>query len=436
MHADSAAADRIGAVYVMTNDLANNEIAVFGRMADGKLYSVGNYATGGAGSTEFDGAEGLDPLISADSVVVTADEKYLITVNAGSDSVTSFAIKDDYSLELISTIPSGGVGPNSVAVHDGLVFVTNIDRDGFALGDEGTPRAEPNDEGNVVGFRLSEGGELTPTDYYAELDNRPANIAFSTDGDRLVVSSITSGSAVLPGEHAEASIYSFLILRSGNLQLADTATSTLRGNDEGRNLPSAIDFDISVQGDREFIVVTEAREFNSEGAPPAFPALQAGSVSVYELNGDSTLTITTSDLATGDPSVQNGFGADGQQLTACWIDFASDGRTFYVSNAISATISTFRLNGDGTVDTIEVVAAAGTSAFETPGEEIDGSYGFSRTDGFIDIDVSPDGNQLYVLAGLSGSVYVYDVASDYTLSLSQVLEGELPEVDTQGLVSI
>ena len=58
--------------------------------------------------------------------MVTADEKYLITVNAGSDSVTSFAIKDDYSLELISTIPSGGVGPNSVAVHDGLVFAPTL----------------------------------------------------------------------------------------------------------------------------------------------------------------------------------------------------------------------------------------------------------------------------------------------------------------------
>ena len=435
MHADSAAADRIGAVYVMTNDLANNEIAVFGRMADGKLYSVGNYATGGAGSTEFDGAEGLDPLISADSVVVTADEKYLITVNAGSDSISSFAIQADYSLELISTVPSGGVGPNSLAVMNGLVFVTNIDRDGFAFGDESTPRAEPNDEGSVVGFRLSESGELSPTDYYAELDNRPANVGFSANGDRLIVSSITSGSAVLPGANAEASIYSF-ILRSGNLQLADTATSTLRGNSEGRNLPSAIDFDISVQGGREFIVVTEAREFNSEGAPPAFPALQAGSVSVYELNQDSSLSITTSDLATGDPTTQNVFGADGQQLTACWIDFASDGRTFYVSNAVSATISTFRLNGDGTVETVEAVAAAGSSAFETPGEEIDGPTAFGRTDGFIDLDVSPDGSQLYVLAGLSGSVYVYDVASDYTLSLSQVFEGELPEVDTQGLVSI
>ena len=433
-----AAPERIGAVYVMTNNLENNEIAVFGRMADGKLYSVGNYATGGAGSTDFDGMEGLDPLISADSIVVTEDEEYLITVNAGSNTVTSFAIKEDYTLELISTVPSGGVGPNSVAVHDGLVFVTNIDRDGFAFGDESTPRAEPNDEGSVVGFRLSEGGELTATDYYAELDNRPANIAFSTDGDRLIVSSITSGSAVLPGDNAEASIYSFNILRSGNLALVDSATSTLRGNAEERNLPSAIDFDISIQGDREFVVVTEAREFNFEGAPPAFPALQAGSVSVYELNADSTLTITTSDLATtgGDASAQNTFGAEGQQLTACWIDFASDGSTFYVSNAVSATISSFRLNEDGTVETIDTVAASGTSAFETPGEEIAGSYGFERTDGFIDIDVSPDGAQLYVLAGLSGSVYVYDVASDYTLSLNQVLEGELPVIDTQGLVSI
>ena len=75
--ADAVAPERIGAVYVMTNDLDNNEIAVFGRMADGKLYSVGNYATGGAGSTDFDGMEGLDPLISADSIVVTEDEEYL-----------------------------------------------------------------------------------------------------------------------------------------------------------------------------------------------------------------------------------------------------------------------------------------------------------------------------------------------------------------------
>ena len=433
---DAAADDAgIGAVFVATNDLDNNEIVSFERAADGTLSVVGNFATGGVGSTEFDGGEGLDPLISADSIVVTEDEQFLLTVNAGSDTITSFAINDDFSLSQISVIDSGGVGPNSVAVDGELVFVTNIDRDGLAFEDPETPRAEPNDEGNVVGFTINDAGELAPTGFSADLDNRPANIDFSSDGDRIIVSSITSGSAVLAGENAEASVYSFNVLRSGNLSLVDTATSTERFNAEGRNLPSAIDFDISVQGDREFVVVTEAREFNAEGAPPAFPALQAGSVSVYELNADSTLTLTEGDLATG-PTDNNLFGADGQQLTACWIDFHSDGTTFFVSNAINASISSFSLNADGTVETLDTIAAQGTSAFTEEGAEIGGAEGFGITDGFIDLDVSPDGSQLYQLAGLSGSVYVYDVAADGTLSLSQVLEGALPEIDTQGLVSI
>ena len=107
-----------------------------------------------------------------------------------------------------------------------------------------------------------------------------------------------------------------------------------------------------------------------------------------------------------------------------------------MSNAINASISSFSLNADGTVETLDTIAAQGTTAFTEEGAEIGGADGFGVTDGFIDLDVSPDGSQLYQLAGLSGSVYVYDVADDGSLSLSQVLEGALPEIDTQGLVSI
>lgn len=429
--------DGTGAVFVGTNDLDNNQIASFARAADGTLTHVGNFDTGGAGSTEFDGGEGLDPLISADSIVVTENEDYLITVNAGSDSVSLFAINDDFSLSLVDVVDSGGVGPNSVAVDGDRLFVTNIDRDGLALGEAGTERAEPNDEGNVVGFTISPDG-LVPTGFSADLDNRPANISFSTDGDRILVSSITSGSAALPGENSEASLYSFDILRSGRLQLADTNTPTLRGNAEGRNLPSAIDFDISVRNGREFVVVTEAREFNSEGGPPALPALQAGSVTVYELGADSSLTITEGDFATtnGDPAAPNAFGADGQQLTACWIDFGHDGETFYVSNAINATISSFTLNADGSLTLIDTIAAAGTSGFAEEGVAIDGPTTFGTTDGFIDLDVSPDGSQLYQLAGLSGEIYVFDIQPDGSLVQSQIIGDGLPEIDTQGLVSI
>ena len=438
---DAAADDAgIGAVFVATNDLDNNEIVSFERAADGTLSVVGNFATGGVGSTEFDGGEGLDPLISADSIVVTEDEQFLLTVNAGSDTITSFRINDDFTLERISVVDSGGVGPNSLAVDGDLVYVTNIDRDGLALGEAGTTRGEPNDEGNVVGFNISEDGELTPTGDSVDLDNRPANIDFSVDGDRIIVSSITSGSAALLGPNAEASVYSFDILRSGRLQLADTNTPTLRNNVEGRNLPSAIDFDITVQDGREFVVVTEAREFDSEGAPPALPALQAGSVTVYELGADSSLTITEGDFAftDGDVNASNEFGANGQQLTACWIDFGhGDGADiFYVSNAINATISSVRLANDGTLEIIDSIAAQGTSGFAEEGAVIDGATTFGTTDGFIDLDVSPDGEYLYQLEGLSGSISVYALDGQGGLEQIQELSGELPEIDTQGLVSI
>ena len=434
---DADDADFIGAAFVATNDLENNELASFGRLSDGTLVHIGNFATGGAGSTEFDGGEGLDPLISADSVIVTEDENYVLVVNAGSDSITVFAINDDFTLTRTSVVDSGGVGPNSLAIDGNLVAVTNIDRDGLALGEAGTTRGEPNDEGNVVTFYLN-GGELAATGNSVDLDNRPANIDFSTDGDRIIVSSITSGSAALPGENAEASVYSFDVLRSGRLLLADTNTPTLRGNSEGRNLPSAIDFDITVQDGREFVVVTEAREFNSEGAPPALPALQAGSVTVYELGADSSLTITEGDFAftDGDPAAPNSFGADGQQLTACWIDFGhgEGADIFYVSNAINASISSVRLLDDGTLETIETIAAQGVSGFSQPGQT--GPEVFGATDGFIDLDVSPDGDYLYQLEGLSGNIGVYALDGEGGLTHIQELTGALPEIDTQGIVTI
>jgi len=179
-----------GAVYVQTNALDGNEVAAFGRNLDGTLFHIGDYATGGAGSTEFDGGEGLDPLISADSVIAVQDEQFLVTVNAGSDTVTSFRIEEDFSLTRITTIASGGVGPNSLAYNNGRLFVSNIDRDGFALGDPNTPRGEPNDEGNITGFFMNEAGVLSPIPgSTVNLDNRPADLGFSADGSRLIVTS-------------------------------------------------------------------------------------------------------------------------------------------------------------------------------------------------------------------------------------------------------
>jgi len=431
----TANAQFLGGVYTATNGLDGNEIAAFGRNADGTLSFINNFATGGLGSTEFDGGEGLDPLISADSVIATDDNRFLLTVNAGSDTITSFGINPDFSLSRLSTIGSGGVGPNSLAYNNGKVFVTNIDRDGLALGVDGTTRGEPNDEGNVTGFSLSGTGILAPLPNSTfELDNRPADIGFSADGSRLIVSSITAGSAALPGPNAANSISVLGLGDDGSVTvMVGSATGTQVGNAAERNLASAIDFDTTVINGNEFVVVTEAREFNSAGAPPALPALQSGSVSVYQLNDDGSLTTTTDDFATGDATASP--FADGNQLTACWIDFGADGTTFYVSNAITSSISSFSLLEDGSLELLDVTAAEGISGFAngaTTGPEV-----FGTTDGFIDLDVSADGEFLYQLEGLSGNIGVYSVdIDDASLTLLQEVSGFLPEIDTQGIVSV
>ena len=421
-----------GAVYTMTNGLLANEVVAFGINPGGQLALVGSFSTGGAGSTEFDGGEGLDPLISADSIIVTEDE-CLVCVNAGSDTISSFTIEDDFSLTLVSTINSGGVGPNSLAYSNGRLFVSNIDRDGFALGNPAVPRGEPNDEGNVTGFSINANGILTPiAGSTFNLDNRPADLGFSADGTQLIVTSITAGSAALPGPGAANSVAVLSVDASGAVTgMADAATGTQVGNAAGRNLASAIDFDTAVIGGREFIVVTEAREFNSLGAPPALPALQAGSVSVYELLSDGSLEPTEVDFAFGDP-LGSPFDPS-NQLTACWIDFGIDGSTFYVSNAINASISRVELLSDGTLALQEQIAAAGVSGFATGGTT--GPVVFGTTDGFIDLDVTDDGEYLYQLQGLSGAISAYEINADNSLSLVQVASGFLPEVDTQGLVT-
>ena len=56
-------------------------------------------ATGGNGGI-FDGGEGLDPLISAYSLNITDDHRFVLATNAGSNSVSVMRVNPDLSLSL------------------------------------------------------------------------------------------------------------------------------------------------------------------------------------------------------------------------------------------------------------------------------------------------------------------------------------------------
>jgi len=131
-----------GAVYAMTNDFNANSIVGYGRNDDGTLELLDTYLTGGQGAA-FDGGEGLDPLISAYSVIMTDDREHLLAVNAGSNSISVFEVQEDFSLRLTDVKRVYGVGPNSIAYSNGLVYVSSIDADGQFAG-------EPDQEGGSI----------------------------------------------------------------------------------------------------------------------------------------------------------------------------------------------------------------------------------------------------------------------------------------------
>lgn len=410
---DSSAA---GGVFVMSNILDANTIVGYSRNDDGTLTLTGEFPTGGNGG-DFDGAEGLDPLISAYALINTPDNEYLMAVNAGSDTISVMRVNDDMTLDLVDTESSFGTGPNSLAYNDGIVYVTNIDADGEFQG-------EPDQEGSIYGYTF-ENGDLTPiAGSGRDLLNRPSAVRFSPDGENLLITSINAGSAAL-ASNDDNSIVVYSLDESG-IPSADAisgTTSTPRGNAEGRNLPSAIGFEVVDRSNGTFAIVTEAREFRSEGEPPIFPGLQTGSVSVYQVGDDGQLSGSQLDLLAGQTATVG-------QRTACWIVMSPDGEYFWVSNALDASISTYRFTDDsGNVELVEELAAIGTQPTSP-----DPATAFATTDGFIDLDISDDGDYIYQLFGLSGAVGVYAVDGG-SLTLVETITGDLPEENTQGIIA-
>ena len=422
--------DVVGAVYAMTNGNGQvtgsnvqgpNTIVAYGRSEDGTLSAIGSFPTGGNGG-DFDGGEGLDPLISAYALTKTDDNENLLAVNAGSNTITSFNIQDDFSLEVAgSPQPTGAVGPNSIAYVEsnrdgvkGIVYVSNISRQEFLA------EGEPGQQGTVTGFWLLEDGSLTAiAGSTRDLANRPSAVQFSPDGNWLVVASINSGAAAL-ASGSEDEIVVYRVNADGTLSAnqISAATSTLRGNTEERNLPSAIGFQIV---GNNYVVVTEAREFQPDGTPPAFPALQDGSVSTWQIQGDGSLTPITLDVRSG----ENNTGR-----TACWLDFTADGNTFFVSNAIEAGLASFSFN-NGAVELLDQTAAVGTGT----GGADNGPDAFARTEGWIDMWISDDGQFLYQLFGLDGTIGIYRVNGS-SLEFVGEESGNLPDTNTQGIVAI
>jgi 6-phosphogluconolactonase len=345
----SASDPVIGHVYVNDNTAGTNTIGAFDQHADGSLTpSTGSpFSADGAGTGTIVGSQG--------SIQATADGRWVLAADAGSNEVSVLAVGDDGSLTPApgSPVSSGGIEPVSIAVHDDLVYVAN----------EGNGTTGS----NYTGFTLTNEGRLTPlADSTVPLPPTalPGDILFNGTGKNLV------GIEVGTTDPSTFLIDSFVVGADGRLTAA-----------AGSPFPAEA-----------------AGPFGSSFSPTAPHHLYVsnahggagnGSVSAFSVNPNAKLKSID-----GSPFADN-------QTAPCWVEISHDGRYLFAVNTGSTTISRYRILSTGALGLI------GSTPFS-------GGTGIRPFDARLDVA----GSNLYVVDAAIASVSGFAVSGGSLTELS------------------
>jgi len=442
----AAVARADGAVYAMTNALANNEVLAYHRDTLGNLSHVQTIGTGGGGS----GLQlaGVDSLGSAGSIQLSSDHKLLFVVNTESaaenngagayntdceqGTITSYRVAADGTLTFADRVFSGGLFPNSLTVSKIKFARTstqneqgNDNSQGSATApvspstivanlyvlNAGGPEApaichltpDTANTPNVTGFKVDAAGHMIPLDSTQPIDPGPASAASGvscTAAAAAGFSGLTGAPAAdfqcglnppsFPRSPAEVklapsgtqlvvtvkgtnAIYVFPIGTGGIIGATPTITQA-----PGPALPTYFGFAFNALGD---LLVTELF-----GTATSIPAGGKGSLSSFVLTTTGQLQAISSDVADGGTA-------------ACWIAIEPLlGKFAYVSNNLSASISSYALGANGVVTLLAGVAASGA--------------------GPNDLATAVDGNNsfLYVVDAGTGTVGAFHINGDGSLT--------------------
>jgi 6-phosphogluconolactonase len=315
----------VGYTYVDDNTAPTNTIAGFDRHADGSLSPI-------PGSPFPAGGEGLDAgLASQGAIQVTRDGRYLLAVDAQSNQISVLRITAGGVPVLVGQpVASGGVTPVSVAVSpSGLVYVANQGPGGSGYS----------------GFRLHFDGSLTPI---------PGSTVTVPDGSGVGDVFFNGFGNLLIGARTTTSqIDSFLVLPDGRLLKAPGSPFT------GQGLG---------QLGSEFSPTRPWQLFVSN----AHNGAGLGTVSAYNDFFGQLNPIGPSPYADG-------------QTAPCWVEISHDGRYLFTVNTVSASISSYSINPDGSLVLLGSTPITGGGAD-------------------IDARLSPDGK--YLLVDGSGHNFV------------------------------
>ena len=280
-----------GHVYTLTNSPNGNEVMDYRRSSNGTLTYAASFATGGNGTGGGLGNQG--PVILAD------ENEVLLAVNAGSNTVSSFKVKNN-GLQWRSTVSSGGMTPVSIAQHDDIVYVLNAGANG-----------------SISGFRLLNNDRLQPIPN----STRPLSVAATTGAAQ--VSFARDGRVLVITEKATNTITTYTINEWGIPGARHTITSAT---------PTPFGF---ATGKAGTIFVSEA----------AGGAAGASKLSSYRVHQNGAISLVDGSVGAG-------------QSAACWVVITNNGRYAYTTNTASNNLTTFGVNTfTGSINVSEAISA-------------------------------------------------------------------------------
>ncbi|WP_043673811.1 lactonase family protein [Streptomyces xylophagus] len=334
---DSRAHYGSSTVFVQTDDTTANTVVAYERAADGTLAQKGVYRTGGKGGVLAGTV--VDHLASQGSLAYDRRHQLLYAVNAGSNTVTVFAVHGDH-LRRVQEISSGGEFPVSVTFHGDRVYVANT------LGG-----------GSVQGFvRTGERLVKVPA-WHRDLGLSAATsavgqISFTPDGSKLVVTTKASGQ----------SIDVFPVTRHGGPSAQPVVTSLPGAVPFGFDFDSAGRIQVTEAGTNSVGTFAVARDggLTAKGTVPTGQTATCWAVTVGDhVYASNAASGTLSGYRVGPRGELTALGNTATDAGTVDAAASSDGRYLYVQTGAKGIVDEFRVGRDGSLTAIGSVVVPG-----------------------------------------------------------------------------
>jgi len=342
MHVSVAhAEDGEGAVFVMTNAASGNQIDIFARNEDGALRAAGSVSTGGNGSGGT-----IDPLHSQGSLRLSVDHRWLFAVNAGTGTISSFAVEGTH-LRLAGTVSSGGGLPSALAQSDDLLYVLNS-----------------GGSGNVTGFHVSRDGQLAQipnsTRNLSGTATSPTSLAFSPNGLFLVVTETATNSIdvfrvghngilgpITANSSAGATPFAAAFAPNGTLIVGNASNSISSYELEWNGSLKAVTSELATDGQATCwdVITPNGRLVYTANAGTS-------NLSGFEIGRNGTLTPADNTIVASNPA-----GSTNLDVAT-----SADGRFLYSLNAGTGAVGAFAIDRDGSLRSLGPVEGLPASA--------------------------------------------------------------------------